>query len=166
MVSVYADANKTMMSASADSVKCILSSVSVYGTIVRMPRGTQNTEDIDRAIASILKERAEFLGKSERALALETSVSRWRVNDIFTMKRPILVNELEELADALGLVGSSVMREAERSLEDRADNVAPFPSGHIYGAGYGEPLTNASGKPYAALDRGYDPDDEATHRND
>ena len=118
---VYTDANKTMMSVLADTVKRILSSVSVYGTIVCMPRGTQNTEGIDRAIALILKERAEFLGKSERALALETSVSRWRVNDIFTMKRPILVNELEELADALGLVGSSVMREAERSLEEQAD---------------------------------------------
>lgn len=99
-----------------------------------MPRGTQNSEDIDRAIALILKERAEFLGKSERALALETSVSRWRVNDVFTMKRPILVNELEELADALGLVGSSVMREAERSLKGQADerskpadNVVDFP---------------------------------------
>lgn len=99
-----------------------------------MPRGTQNSEDIDRAIALILKERAEFLGKSERALALETSVSRWRVNDVFTMKRPILVNELEELADALGLVGSSVMREAERSLKEQADeleaqsNVLRFPA--------------------------------------
>lgn len=109
------------MSVLADNVKRILSSVSVYGTIVCMPRGTQNSEDIDRAIALILKERAEFLGKSERALALETSVSRWRVNDVFTMKRPILVNELEELADALGLVGSSVMREAERSLKEQAD---------------------------------------------
>lgn len=99
-----------------------------------MPRGTQNSEDIDRAIALILKERAEFLGKSERALALETSVSRWRVNDVFTMKRPILVNELEELADALGLVGSSVMHEAERSLKEQADeleaqsNVLRFPA--------------------------------------
>lgn len=120
-MSVYTDANKTIMSVLADNVKRILSSVSVYGTIVCMPRGTQNSEDIDRAIALILKERAEFLGKSERALALETSVSRWRVNDVFTMKRPILVNELEELADALGLVGSSVMREAERSLKEQAD---------------------------------------------
>lgn len=133
-VSVYNDANRTIMSSYTDNVKRILSSVSVYGTIVCMPRGTQNSEDIDRAIALILKERAEFLGKSERALALETSVSRWRVNDVFTMKRPILVNELEELADALGLVGSSVMREAERSLKEQADeleaqsNVLRFPA--------------------------------------
>lgn len=117
-------------------------------------------------IAKIIRRRKEEVAISDYALADMSGIPRQRLRRAMVGDRPFLVDDLEAVATALGLIPWQVMREAEQSLEDRAGNVLPFPSGHIYGSGYGEPLTNASGRPYAALDRGYDPDDEATHRND
>ena len=85
-------------------------------------------------IAQIIRERKEEVAISDYVLADMSGIPRQRLRRAMVGDRPFLVDDLEAVATALGLIPWQVMREAERSLEEQADerskpadNVVDFP---------------------------------------
>lgn len=59
------------------------------------------------------------------ALERASGVSRMRATRTLNGERPMLVDELEAMSDALGLVGWVVVREAETSLSGALPTIDP-----------------------------------------
>ena len=59
------------------------------------------------------------------ALERASGVSRMRATRTLNGERPMLVDELEAMSDALGLVGWMVVREAETSLSGALPTIDP-----------------------------------------
>lgn len=81
-----------------------------------MGRKSLDVEEVDRRLVAILQARMDALGISRRQLASLSAVTRGRLDYVMTMQRPLLVNELDDVCNALGLVPWQVMREAECSV--------------------------------------------------
>lgn len=108
--------------------------------------------DLGRKVAKILQTRREELDLSPYRIAAMTGISRMRITRTLSGERPMLVDELDLIADALGLVGWRVLREAEEALaplaevRDLSELRARVESGQAHDV--------------AALEPGYDPDME------
>lgn len=76
----------------------------------------------DELVKIIVKEQ-EKLGVSSATLAEKVNLSEAVISRIRAGKRPLYVEELESLAQALGLRGSQVFREAEQALAASVDPV-------------------------------------------
>lgn len=76
-------------------------------------------------VVMVLRERMDELGVSGRELARRSGLSATRCRDLLACERPILVDELEAMSDALGLVGWMVVREAETSLSGVLPTIDP-----------------------------------------
>lgn len=68
---------------------------------------------ISRRITAILRSAQEERGLSIRALEAASGVNRGRVFSVLGDEQPILSDELDALAEAVGLVGWKVMFQAE-----------------------------------------------------
>lgn len=90
-------------------------------------------DKITRNVARILAARQAELGVSLRQIEEMSGVTRMSACRILAGESAIPLSKFEDMARALGLIPWQVMREAERSLEEQADerskpdNVVDFP---------------------------------------
>lgn len=94
-----------------------------------MGRKSLTVGDFSRAVARALSEQAEYMGKSQAAIARETGISQNRVNLIMRAERAITVEETRIICEALGISVLSVLRDAEAmwTRDQHADNVVELP---------------------------------------
>lgn len=85
-----------------------------------MGQSALHIDEVEREAVRLLSEAREAQALSLRALEEMTSVSRARASRIFRGEVSCSVTEFQELAAALGLVASSVVREAEEAVARRA----------------------------------------------
>ena len=78
-----------------------------------------------KRVVQVLREHMEDQGVSGRELARLADMGATRCRDLLAGERPILVDELEAMSDALGLVGWKVLREAETSLPGALPTIDP-----------------------------------------
>ena len=80
-------------------------------------------------IAQIIRERKEEVAISDYVLADMSGIPRQRLRRAMVGDRPFLVDDLEAVATALGLIPWQVMREAEDSLIEARNpaDVVDFP---------------------------------------
>lgn len=93
-----------------------------------MGRKSLTVGDFSRAVARALSEQAEYMGKSQAAIARETGISQNRVNLIMRAERAITVEETRIICEALGISVLSVLRDAEAMWTcDQPADVIDFP---------------------------------------
>lgn len=93
-----------------------------------MGRKSLTVGDFSRAVARALSEQAEYMGKSQAAIARETGISQNRVNLIMRAERAITVEETRIICEALGISVLSVLRDAEAMwTRDQPADVIDFP---------------------------------------
>lgn len=73
-------------------------------------------------IAQIIRRRKEEVAISDYVLADMSGIPRQRLRRAMVGDRPFLVDDLEAVATALGLIPSQVMREAEQADEAIDEN--------------------------------------------
>lgn len=78
-------------------------------------------DKITRNVARILAARQAELGVSLRQIEEMSGVTRMSACRILAGESAIPLSKFEDMARALGLIPWQVMREAERSLEEQAD---------------------------------------------
>lgn len=110
---------------------------------------------IDRELAAILNRVLSERGMSEAELARRAGLSQPTVHRMLAMKRPMSVDDLDLMCEALGLVTWMVVREAEQNLH-RLRPVAPVSDLSALRAR----LEAGQVGDVAALDPGYSPEDE------
>lgn len=106
-----------------------------------MGRKALEVGPISSHVANTLAGRREDIGISLRDLGEKAGINYMRIRRVLAAERVMTVDELESLADALGLVGWKIMREAEEAV--MGDLLGP------------------DGFRLAALDPGYSPEAEA-----
>lgn len=79
-------------------------------------------------IAQIIRRRKEEVAISDYVLADMSGVPRQRLRRAMVGDRPFLVDDMEAVATALGLIPWMVMREAEESLDDQEATVIEMPT--------------------------------------
>ena len=82
-----------------------------------MGKKSVGADELSLAIARILNAAKEECGVGFRGLEERSGVQRLRIQRCFNGERPFLVDDVEAIANALGLKASAVVREAEDSLE-------------------------------------------------
>ena len=90
--------------------------MSLFGTIVRMGQKSLEADALSIAIARILDRSKDEQGISFRELEDRSGVSRARAQRCMKGERPFMIDDVEAIANALGLKASAVVREAEDSL--------------------------------------------------
>ncbi|RTE47925.1 hypothetical protein [Actinobaculum sp. 352] len=85
---------------------------------------------LNRSVVDIFLREMNRQGLSFRALAERSGVPLTRLHAKMRCERALLVEEINSIADALGLVGWQVMREAETAVAaKRSDSVSdPIPT--------------------------------------
>lgn len=81
-----------------------------------------NPSGLAKCVAEILRERADALNFSYRTLEERSGVSKTKLQAIFTGERTVLLSDLDAIAEALGLVGWKVVRDAELALAEEEDS--------------------------------------------
>lgn len=81
-----------------------------------MGRKSVEADELSLAIARVLNAAKEEGGVGFRELEERSGVQRLRIQRCFNGDRPFLVDDVEAIANALGLKASTVVREAEDSL--------------------------------------------------
>lgn len=88
-----------------------------------------SAEEVDENLARILKELTIEQGKTLRSLVEATGISLGRLSDLFNGIKPFYVNDLVNLAEALGVPASTVFRRAEEAIAaEQSTNLVPFPT--------------------------------------
>lgn len=117
-----------------------------------MGRTSLTVTRLDRIVSAMLESKREELSMAYRKLADESGISTTRLHALLQAERPITVGELEDMAEALGLIGWKVMKEAEESL-NQVQPVASITD-------LAERLARVDLSKEAALNPGYSPDME------
>ena len=79
---------------------------------------------VGKRCAKILQDHAATHGMTNAQIALEVDLSEATISRVFNHLRPMTIDELDAIADAVGLIGWGVLREAEEGMS--ADVIA-FP---------------------------------------
>lgn len=120
------------MSLFGDSVKLVIYGVSLFGYTDSMEARDRALE-LNARVAKILSDRRDQLGLSLRQIEQKSGVNYMTVKRLLDGTREMRMDDFRAIARALGLIPWQVMREAERSLEEQADerskpdNVIDFP---------------------------------------
>lgn len=137
------------MSPFGDSVKLVIYGVSLFGYTDSM-EARDHALELNARVAKILSDRRDQLGLSLRQIEQKSGVNYMTVKRLLDGTREMRMDDFRAIASALGLSAwrvvqqaeqgtdtrkpVPVMREAERSLEEqaderskRADNVVDFP---------------------------------------
>lgn len=87
--------------------------------------GRQSVEpgNVSQRVVDILSAALAESDMSQRGLAEKANINRGRVQRTLNGERPITVDELEKLAEALGLVGWVVLRHAEQPELDVLETI-------------------------------------------
>lgn len=115
---------------------------------------------VGQRAAAILAKALDSSTLSLRGLSTASGVKLTRLGDVLRRGKPLTVSELDTIADALGLVGWRVMREAEGGLR----NLSAVPSSPetpmSVGSVSDEEIEEAMRLPYAARERTPGPDSQ------
>lgn len=96
----------------------------VYASIEGMGRESLTRGPVGAAVVADLNVALGGSGMSRRALARAAGLKETRLRDVLANGRPMLIDELNVVAEALGLVGWEVMRDAEAAVAARERGVA------------------------------------------
>ena len=89
-----------------------------------MGRQALEVGELSKTVAKLLESARDEQGVSYRELQQRSGINRMRAQRILTEERPFTVDEVDEIAQALGLVGWKVVREAASMVSPMTDSLS------------------------------------------
>lgn len=109
---------------------------------------------IDKELARILSQEIQKSGMSQLELSERSSVSQPAISRLLKAQRPVYVNVLESICEALGLTAWKVMKQAEEAVREREnvnEGLAKFDTYMTSRGGYDFATKRHPVDPYAGL---------------